>query len=91
MLESFPNELQADICLHLYQGFLTLPCFTNASRGCLRSISIKVKKAYYSPGEWIIKERDAINMLFYVQKGTAEVLQDEYIVAILGKPPCMNR
>lgn len=84
MLESFPSELRADICLHLYKGFLTLPCFLNASRGCLRSISMKVKKAYFSPGELIIKEKDAINSLFFVQKGTVEIVQGDYIVAILG-------
>ena len=85
MLESFPSELQADICSHLYRSFLTLPCFIHASRGCLRSISLKVKKAYYSPGELVIKEKDAINALFFVQRGTIEIVQRDFIVAILGK------
>ena len=85
MLESFPVELQADICLHLYRRFLTLPCFSHASRGCLRSISRKVKKANFSPGELIIKEKDVINTLFFVQRGTVEIVQRDFIVAILGK------
>eukprot|EP00111_Clytia_hemisphaerica_P018593 TCONS_00054981-protein len=84
MLESFPSELQADICLHLYRRFLTLPCFSHASRGCLRSISSKVRKANFSPGELIIKEKDAINTLFFMERGTVEIVQREFIVAILG-------
>jgi len=84
MLESFPSELQADICLYLYRRFLTMPCFAHASRGCLRSISSKVKKANFSPGELIIKEKDAINTLFFVQRGTVEIVQRDFIVAILG-------
>ena len=82
-------ELQADICLHLYRRFLTLPCFSHASRGCLRSISRKVKKANFSPGELIIKEKDVINTLFFVQRGTVEIVQRDFIVAILGKKRIM--
>lgn len=85
MLDSFPIELQADICSHLYKGLLSLPCFMHESRGCLRSISLKVKKAYYSPGELVIKEYDVINAIFYIQKGTVEVVQKNFIVAILGE------
>lgn len=85
MLESFPEELQADICFYLYKNFLTLPCFTNATRGCLRSLSVKVKKAYFSPGELLIKEGDAVNAIFFVQRGTIEIVQRDFIVAILGK------
>ena len=84
MLGSFPIELQSDICLHLYRSFLTLPCFSHASRGCLRSISVKVKKAHFSPGEFVIKETDAINCLYFIQRGTVEIVQRDFIVAIIG-------
>jgi len=43
-----------------------------------------VKKANFSPGELIIKEKDAINTLFFVQRGTVEIVQRDFIVAILG-------
>ncbi|XP_065052171.1 potassium voltage-gated channel subfamily H member 8-like isoform X2 [Rhopilema esculentum] len=84
MLESFPSELRADICLHIYKNFLSLPCFSDASRGCWRLLSLKVKRAYFGPGELILKERDAIDAIFFVNSGTIEIVQKECIVAILG-------
>ncbi|XP_057304856.1 potassium voltage-gated channel unc-103-like isoform X2 [Hydractinia symbiolongicarpus] len=84
MLDSFPTELQADICSHLYKRFLSLPCFMHESRGCLRLISLKIKKTYFSPGEMVIKENDVVNAIFYIHKGTVEVVQKDFIVAILG-------
>ena len=85
MLESFPSELRADICLHMYTNFLSLSCFADASRGCWRLLSLKVKRAYFGPGELILKERDAIDAIFFVNSGTIEIVQRECIVAILGK------
>lgn len=57
----------------------------NTTRDCLRSLSVKVKKAYFSPGELLIKEGDAVNAIFFVQRGTIEIVQRDFIVAILGK------
>ena len=85
MLSSFPPELQADICFHMYRTFLCIPCFANASRGCLRALSLRVKATHFGPGELIIKEKDAIDCIFFVQRGTIEIVQKECIVAILGK------
>lgn len=89
MLEFFPSELRADICLHMYKNFLNLACFTESGRGCWRLLSLKVTRAYFGPGELILKERDAIDAIFFVNSGTIEIVQNDCIVAILGTH-CIN-
>eukprot|EP00794_Sanderia_malayensis_P017353 gene17353-19086_t len=84
MLESFPSELRADICLHMFKNFLGMQCFSGTSRGCCRLLSLKVKRVFFGPGELILKEKDAIDAIFFVNSGTIEIVQKECIVAILG-------
>nr|AHX24685.1 Erg1 [Nematostella vectensis] len=86
VLGGFPECLQADICLHLNANVLTTyRAFTSASQGCLRSLALKLRTTHLPPGDFIIYQGDEISHLYFLVRGTVEVLKDDTIMAILGK------
>lgn len=95
LLKDFPDELRADIAMHLNKELLELPLFESASRGCLRSLSLIIKTSFCAPGEFLIRQGDALQAIYFVCCGSMEVLKDNTVLAILGKeqkvqPICVN-
>ena len=85
VLKRFPEGLQADICLHLNRHLLsTNSLFKAASPGCLRTLSLKLKTTHCPPGDYIIHYGDEIKNLYWIGRGTVEVIQNDTITAILG-------
>ncbi|KAG7250725.1 hypothetical protein CRUP_014708 [Coryphaenoides rupestris] len=62
-----------------------MPVFERASRGCLRSLSLHVKTSFCAPGEYLIRQGDALQANYFVCSGSLEVLKDGMVLAILGK------
>lgn len=85
ILTTFPDELQSDVCMHLYKGLLELSSFSQVPRGCLRMLSLQVRTVYIGPGEVLVAQNDVINAIYYIANGSMEVLQGESVAAILGK------
>ncbi|KAG9350128.1 hypothetical protein JZ751_026481 [Albula glossodonta] len=85
LLHDFPDELRADIAMHLNKDILQLPVFECASRGCLRSLSLHIKTSFCAPGEYLIRQGDALHANYFVCSGSLEVLKDSMVLAILGK------
>ncbi|XP_061565358.1 potassium voltage-gated channel subfamily H member 4 [Cololabis saira] len=85
LLHDFPDELRADIAMHLNKDILQLPVFKGASRGCLRSLSLHIKTSFCVPGEYLIRHGDALHANYFVCSGSLEVLKDDMVLAILGK------
>ncbi|XP_070707590.1 voltage-gated delayed rectifier potassium channel KCNH4 [Pempheris klunzingeri] len=85
LLHDFPDELRADIAMHLNKDILQLPVFKGASRGCLRSLSLHIKTSFCVPGEYLIRQGDALHASYFVCSGSLEVLKDDMVLAILGK------
>ncbi|KAM8837030.1 voltage-gated delayed rectifier potassium channel KCNH4 [Spinachia spinachia] len=85
LLHDFPDELRADIAMHLNKDILQLPVFKGASRGCLRSLSLHIKTSFCVPGEYLIRQGDALHANYFVCSGSLEVLKDSMVLAILGK------
>nr|XP_020460976.1 potassium voltage-gated channel subfamily H member 4-like isoform X2 [Monopterus albus] len=85
LLRDFPDELRADIAMHLHKEILQLPIFNGASRGCLRSLSLNIKTSFCVPGEYLIRQGDALPANYFVCSGSLEVLKDDMVLAILGK------
>nr|XP_003223275.1 PREDICTED: potassium voltage-gated channel subfamily H member 3 isoform X1 [Anolis carolinensis] len=85
LLQSLPDELRADIALHLHKDLLQLPLFEGASRGCRRSLSLSVRTSFCTPGEYLIRQGDALQAVYLVCSGSMEVLKDGTVLAILGK------
>lgn len=84
LLHDFPDELRADIAMHLNKDILQLPAFKGASRGCLRSLSLHIKTSFCVPGEYLIRQGDALHANYFVCSGSLEVLKDGMVLAILG-------
>uniref|UniRef100_A0A8C2CNV6 Voltage-gated delayed rectifier potassium channel KCNH4 n=1 Tax=Cyprinus carpio TaxID=7962 RepID=A0A8C2CNV6_CYPCA len=85
LLKDFPDELRADIAMHLNKELLQLPLFESASRGCLRSLSLIIKTSFCAPAEFLIRQGDALQAIYFVCSGSMEVLKDNTVLAILGK------
>ncbi|XP_026180204.1 potassium voltage-gated channel subfamily H member 4a [Mastacembelus armatus] len=85
LLHDFPDELRADIAMHLNKDILQLPVFERASRGCLRSLSLHIKTSFCAPGEYLIRHGDALQANYFVCSGSLEVLRNGMVLAILGK------
>lgn len=90
LLKDFPDELRADIAMHLNKELLQLPLFESASRGCLRSLSLIIKTSFCAPGEFLIRQGDALQAIYFVCSGSMEVLKDNTVLAILGKSVKQN-
>ncbi|XP_071039250.1 voltage-gated inwardly rectifying potassium channel KCNH6 [Parasteatoda tepidariorum] len=86
VLKGFPECLQADICLHLNRNLLnTCPAFKGASPGCLRALSMKFKTTHAPPGDTLVHRGDVLTSLYFISRGTIEIMRDDTIQAILGK------
>lgn len=76
--------------MHLNKELLQLPLFESASRGCLRSLSLIIKTSFCAPGEFLIRQGDALQAIYFVCSGSMEVLKDNTVLAILGKSVKQN-
>ncbi|XP_051791994.1 potassium voltage-gated channel subfamily H member 8 [Erpetoichthys calabaricus] len=85
LLKDFPDELRSDITMHLNKEILQLSVFESASRGCLRSLSLHIKTSFCAPGEYLLRQGDALQAIFFVCSGSMEILKDDMVLAILGK------
>ncbi|XP_042333296.1 potassium voltage-gated channel subfamily H member 8 isoform X2 [Sceloporus undulatus] len=85
LLKDFPDELRSDITMHLNKEILQLSLFACASRGCLRSLSLHIKTSFCAPGEYLLRQGDALQAIYFVCSGSMEVLKDSMVLAILGK------
>nr|XP_003466024.1 potassium voltage-gated channel subfamily H member 6 [Cavia porcellus] len=86
VLKGFPECLQADICLHLHRALLQqCPAFQGASKGCLRALAVKFKTTHAPPGDTLVHLGDVLSTLYFISRGSIEILRDDVVVAILGK------
>ncbi|XP_044753445.1 potassium voltage-gated channel subfamily H member 8 [Coccinella septempunctata] len=84
-LKEFPEELRGDVSMHLHREILQLPIFEAASQGCLKLLSLHIRANFCAPGEYLIHKGDALSYIYYICNGSMEVVQDDMVVAILGK------
>ncbi|XP_065170166.1 potassium voltage-gated channel subfamily H member 6-like isoform X3 [Atheta coriaria] len=86
VLKGFPECLQADICLHLNRNLLqNCSVFDGASPGCLRALTLKFKTTHAPPGDTLVHRGDVITSLYFISRGSIEILRDDIVMAILGK------
>ncbi|CAK1582047.1 unnamed protein product [Parnassius mnemosyne] len=84
-LKEFPEELRGDVSLHLHREILSLPIFEAASQGCLKLLSLHIRNNFCAPGEYLVHKGDALTYIHYICNGSMEVMQNDMVVAILGK------
>ncbi|XP_029429686.1 potassium voltage-gated channel subfamily H member 6 isoform X2 [Rhinatrema bivittatum] len=86
VLKGFPECLQADICLHLNRTLLqNCKAFHGATKGCLRALAMKFKTTHAPPGDTLVHYGDVLTTLYFISRGSIEILRDDIVVAILGK------
>ncbi|KAM8855202.1 voltage-gated inwardly rectifying potassium channel KCNH7 [Spinachia spinachia] len=86
VLKGFPECLQADICLHLNKSLLEdCKAFQGASKGCLRALAMHFKTTHAPPGDTLVHSGDVLTALYFLSRGSIEILKDDIVVAILGK------
>ncbi|XP_039225785.1 potassium voltage-gated channel subfamily H member 2 isoform X1 [Crotalus tigris] len=86
VLKGFPECLQADICLHLNRTLLqNCRPFRGASKGCLRALAMKFKTTHAPPGDTLVHAGDVLTALYFISRGSIEILRGDVVVAILGK------
>lgn len=86
MLKGFPECLQADICLHLNKSLLHgCKAFRGATKGCLRALAMRFKTTHAPPGDTLVHSGDVLTVLYFVSRGSIEILKDDVVVAILGE------
>ncbi|XP_061552285.1 potassium voltage-gated channel subfamily H member 7-like [Phycodurus eques] len=86
VLKGFPECLQADICLHLNKNLLQgCKAFHGATKGCLRALATRFKTTHAPPGDTLVHSGDVLSMLYFVTRGSIEILREDVVVAILGK------
>lgn len=86
VLKGFPECLQADICLHLNQSLLQgCKAFRGASKGCLRALAMRFKTTHAPPGDTLVHCGDVLTALYFLGRGSIEILKDDIVVAILGE------
>ncbi|XP_070577812.1 voltage-gated delayed rectifier potassium channel KCNH1-like isoform X2 [Ptychodera flava] len=86
VLSYCPKDMKADICVHLNRKvFNELPAFRLASEGCLRALATNFTMSHSAPGDILYHQGESIETLCFVVSGSLEVIQDDEVVAILGK------
>ncbi|XP_048050637.1 potassium voltage-gated channel subfamily H member 7-like [Megalobrama amblycephala] len=86
VLKGFPECLQADICLHLNDSLLQgCKAFKGATQGCLRALAMRFKTTHAPPGDTLVHCGDVLTALYFLSRGSIEILKDDIVVAILGK------
>uniref|UniRef100_G3TYC9 Voltage-gated inwardly rectifying potassium channel KCNH2 n=1 Tax=Loxodonta africana TaxID=9785 RepID=G3TYC9_LOXAF len=80
------TSLQADICLHLNRSLLQhCKPFRGATKGCLRALAMKFKTTHAPPGDTLVHAGDLLTALYFISRGSIEILRGDVVVAILGK------
>lgn len=86
VLSYCPKDMKADICVHLNRKvFNEHSCFRLASDGCLRALAMYLENNHAAPGDLLYHTGESVDALWFVLSGSLEVIQDEEVVAILGK------
>ncbi|CAG9583481.1 unnamed protein product [Danaus chrysippus] len=86
VLNYCPKDMKADICVHLNRKvFNEHPAFRLASDGCLRALAMHFHMSHSAPGDLLYHTGESIDSLCFIVTGSLEVIQDDEVVAILGK------
>lgn len=82
MIESMQNYIFLNSYVIIYNSL-----FSGASPGCLRALSMKFKTTHVPPGDTLVHRGDVLTALYFISRGSIEILRDDIVVAILGNTP----
>ncbi|KAG7271621.1 hypothetical protein CRUP_009279, partial [Coryphaenoides rupestris] len=58
--------------------------FHGGSQACLRALAMRFKTVHAPPGDTLIHYGDVLDSLFFISRGSIQVVRDDVVVAILG-------
>lgn len=84
ILADLPESLQHELKLFMKVKFIRkLAIFRELSHECLRSIALRLKQEFYTPGQYIVKSGDEGEEMFIISHGEVEVSRDgQYLVSL---------
>lgn len=50
-----------------------------------RALSLKFKTTHAPPGDTLVHKGDVLTCLYFIARGSIEILKDDVVMAILGK------
>ena len=62
-----------------------LKAFKGSTKGCLRALAMKFKTTHAPPGDTLVHAGDVLNALYFISRGSIEILRGDVVVAILGE------
>lgn len=81
----FPSTLQTDICLHIHDTlFKENSAFRTAVPSCKRSLATKLKVQHFLPRQYVIKQGDEVDKVFFILKGIVDVVVDGKTILAIG-------
>lgn len=86
VLNLFPSTLQTDIYLHIHDElFSENSAFRAAVPSCRRSLATKLRVQHFLPRQYVAKQGDEVDRVFFIVKGIVHVVADGHTILALGK------
>jgi voltage-gated potassium channel len=83
-LSSLPQGLQNEVSVHLKRDILEkIPLFKGVSDEFLRDVSLQMRPIVCIPGECVFKENDIGHEMYFVIRGTLEVVYNDEVLLVL--------
>lgn len=83
-LSLVPCSLQLLLILCVFFFSMYKFYLAGASPGCLRALSMKFHTTHVPPGDTLVHRGDVLNALYFISRGSIEILRDDLVMAILG-------
>jgi len=75
ILQDLPPTLRTDVALFLKRDIIErVPIFQGASDAFIREIALEMEPAVFTPGDYIMREGDRGQDMFFISRGMVEVL-----------------
>ena len=55
------------------------------SQGCLRALSLRFRTTHAPPGDTLVHRGDMLTAIYFISRGSLEIIKDDLVVAILGE------
>lgn len=86
IISQLPPGLRTDVTLFLKRDLLqAVPMFREAGDGFLREIALEMKPVVFMPGDYVIWAGDHGREMYFISRGTVEVLSPEDGVTVLNR------
>ncbi|BDA78706.1 hypothetical protein LPTSP3_g16360 [Leptospira kobayashii] len=86
--EDLPVGIKADVSFYLHEKLIdSVPFFKEKSEELKREVAIELKPVLFMKGDWIYREGDFPNNMYFIAKGQVEIYQEntKTVIATLNE------